>query len=388
MQWTKISERGYFGYIKELEPLFGALGLLMGDRAQEICAKVYGIEQVSAWKERYRFLWEAFQAVRNRNIWGMLDFLLDIPITRQEPDTDATMMSESDLLPDAPTSDTPTLDTPTLDTLTLESYRDYILSLPEEELLWTLLDPSLSQKSDAETKSLLHQAITDDTALDQVYEWFAQDCPSFLGFSGFVRQHRRFVRDFFDLALQMRSEALDLVLSEQTDSVAQSQDEVALGIDRLGELDFSESQLGKTFGNRGPFSEFLFLPTYLMPFQACRFFHPDGSDQQARHSRQILFLSLRQTKRRREDTLKSLKAAADGTRYQILVLLALKGPLRGLDIAREVSIATSTVSHHMDQLKEGGWITEEQVKNSKYYGLNRKNAAELLQAIAEDLSLF
>jgi len=42
----------------------------------------------------------------------------------------------------------------------------------------------------------------------------------------------------------------------------------------------------------------------------------------------------------------------------------------------------------MDQLKEGGWITEEQVKNSKYYGLNRKNAAELLQAIAEDLSLF
>lgn len=378
MQWTKISERGYFGYIKELEPLFGALGLLMGDRAQEVCAKVYGIEQISVWKERYRFLWEAFQAVRNRNVWGMVDFLLDIPMTGQKPNTNATAMSEYDLLSDAPT----------LDTLTLEVYRDYILSLPEEELLWTLLDPSPSQQNDEDTKSILHRAITDDTALDQVYEWFAQDCPSFLGFSGFVRQNRRFVRDFFDLALQMRSEVLDRILSEQTDSVAQLQKEVTLGIDQLGELNFSESQLGKTFGNRGPFSEFLFFPTYLMPFQACRFFHPDGSDQQARHSRQILFLSLRQTKRRREDTLKSLKAAADGTRYQILVLLAQKGPLRGLDIARKVSIATSTVSHHMDQLKEGGWITEEQVKNSKYYGLNRKNATELLQAIAEDLSLF
>ena len=377
MQWTQISEQGYYGYMEELEPLFGALGLLIGDRAQDICIRVYGAEQISTWRARYRFLWEAFQAIQNRNIWGVIDFLLDIPMTAQKlPPTD-TMAAEHNCLPGKLA----------LDTLTLESYRDYILSLSEEEILWVLLEPTHTFTDEAAAKELLRQALTDDTALDQVYEWVADYCPSFLGFSGFVRQNRRFVRDLFDLALQMRSETLRHVLSAQTNSLGQLQNEVTIGIDHLGELGFSESQLGKTFGNRGPFSEFLFLPTYLMPLQACRFFHPDGSAQQARHSRQILFLSLRQPKRRREDTLKSLKAAADGTRYQILILLAQKGPLRGLDIAREVSLATSTVSHHMDQLKEGGWITEEQVKNSKYYGLNRKNALEFLQGISEDLTL-
>ena len=375
MQWTQVSKAGYYGYLSELEPLFGALGVLMGDRFQEFGVKVYGAEQVIAWKERYRFLWEAFQAIQNRNVWGIMDFLLDIPMT-------ATEGAEC-----SSTSDDPATLPLTLDTLTLENYRDHILSLPQEELLWVLLEPEQTLTNELTAKTLLRQALTDDAALDQVYEWISQDCPSFLCFSGLVRQNRRFIRDFFDLALQMRSNASNHVVFEQTDSLAQLQQQVILGIDHLGELGFSESTLGKTFGNRGPFSEFLFLPSYLIPFQACRFFHPDGTDQQAKHSRQILFLSLRQPKRRREDTLKSLKAAADGTRYQILMLLAQNGPLRGLDIAREVSIATSTVSHHMEQLKEGGWITEEQVKNAKYYGLNRKNTAELLQGISEDLML-
>ena len=377
MQWTQVSDNGYFGYIEELEPLFGALGVLMGERAQETCVKIYGSEQVNIWKERYRFLWEVFQAIRQRNLWGLLDFLLDLPVNAPEPALTAARTTEYDCIPR----------NLTLDTLTLEGYRDYILSLPQEELLYVLLEPSPSQATEAAAKTILRQALTDDVALDQVYQWIAEDCPSFLGFSGFLRQNRRFVRDFFDLALQMQSESLANILFEQNDVLAQLQEEVIRGIDHLGELGFTETQLGKTVKNRGPFSEFLFLPTYLMPYQACRFFHPDGTDQQAAHSRQILFLSLRQHKRRREDTLKSLKAAADPTRYQILMLLAQKGPLRGLDIAKEVSIATSTVSHHMDQLKEGGWITEEQVKNSKYYGLNRKNAADFLQGLAEDLTL-
>ena len=362
MQWIQISEKGRFGYLVELEPVFGALGLLIGDRAQEVCVKVYGQEQVNVWKGNYRFLFEAFQAVKGRNPWGMMDFLLDVPMSDDQAGT-------------------------SMETLSLQGYRDYILALPEEELLWVLLEPQHPFEKDAAAKRILHKALTDDAALDQVYEWVAKDCPSFLGFSGFVRQNRRFVRNFFDLALQLRTEQLAEILAEQEALIPQLQEAVTNGVTQFGELTFSEAQLGKSFRNRGPYDEFVFLASYLMPARACRFFHMDGTDKQIRHSRQILFLSLRQPRRRREDTLKSLKAVADGTRYQILMLLAQKGPLRGMDIAKEVSIATSTVSHHMDQLKEGGWITEEQVKNSKYYGLNRKNAAEFLLGLREDLEL-
>ena len=61
--------------------------------------------------------------------------------------------------------------------------------------------------------------------------------------------------------------------------------------------------------------------------------------------------------------------------------------MRGLDIARRVSIATSTVSHHMEQMKECGLVTEEPVKNSKYYGLSKQSAKTLLDEIAKDLAI-
>ena len=140
--------------------------------------------------------------------------------------------------------------------------------------------------------------------------------------------------------------------------------------------------MGKTFRNRGPYAEFFFLPSYLLPARAVRYFHVKGE-----HKRQILFLTLRDIGRSRDDTVKALKALADGTRYQILTLLAAQGPMRGLDIAKKVSIAASTVSHHMEQLRDCGLVTEEQVKSAKYYGLSRQGSAELLEELKKDFKI-
>ena len=61
--------------------------------------------------------------------------------------------------------------------------------------------------------------------------------------------------------------------------------------------------------------------------------------------------------------------------------------MRGFEISKALSIATSTVSHHMDQLKESGLITEEPVKNAKYYGLNKQTAKELISKITNDFCI-
>ena len=89
----------------------------------------------------------------------------------------------------------------------------------------------------------------------------------------------------------------------------------------------------------------------------------------------------------REDTVKALKSIADPTRYQIITLLAQKGPMRGLDIAKRISIAPSTVSHHMEQMKECGLIAEESVKNAKYYALSKQSAKALLEEISKSLGM-
>ena len=98
-------------------------------------------------------------------------------------------------------------------------------------------------------------------------------------------------------------------------------------------------------------------------------------------------MTLRQISRDREDKVKALKAIADPTRYQILSILAQEGPMRGMDIAKKVSVATSTISHHMEQMKDCGLVTEEPVKNSKYYGLSKQSVKALIDEIARDFEI-
>jgi DNA-binding transcriptional ArsR family regulator len=96
---------------------------------------------------------------------------------------------------------------------------------------------------------------------------------------------------------------------------------------------------------------------------------------------QVLFYSIREPQQNQEKILKQLKAVGDDTRFKIIALLNEKEPLRGLDIAKELSMAPSTISHHMEQLKSCGLLNEEQDKSSKYYSINRNSAKELLEAM-------
>ena len=345
MRLERINDHCVFAFFPELEPVWGALSVLSGESIHTLCTDLYGTEQITAWKRRYSFLFETFQVVDPIIHANLMDYLLEMPI----------------------------------EAVTLERLRDTLLALPAEEFIWRHLSMEyLSKSADLDT---LRLAMTDDAALDEVYGWMSDHCTSFLAFSAFVRQSKRFLNEFFALASEMRTPALFAALEKQADKIERLRQSVQKGAS--GDLlELSQELMGKTFRNRGPYSEFVFLPSYLIPLRACRFFDTAGEPK-----RQYLFLSLRTSRRDREDTVKALKAIADPTRYQILTILAQEGPMRGLDIAKRVSIATSTVSHHMEQMKECGLITEEPVKNSKYYGLSRQNAKTLLDGIAKDLEI-
>ena len=343
MHLELLRENCIFAWLPELECAWGAVSILTGEKKHTLCTEIYGTEQISAWKRRYSFLFETFRAA---DPCCMLDYLLDMP----------------------------------LESVTLESLKNHILSQPPAEFVWRQLNPGYFCK----TASLetLRLALTDDNALDEAYSWVSERCDSFLAFAAFVRQCPRLISDFFALAEEMRTPALTAALEKQAPKVERMCQTIRDGAQSADPLALSQTLMGKTFHNRGPYDTFVFLPSFLLPMQACRFFHTEGPAK-----RQLLFLTLRQTRRSQEDTVKALKAMADPTRYQILTILAREGPMRGLDIAKKVSIATSTVSHHMEQMKESGLITEEPVKNAKYYGLSKQAAQTLLEEIAKDLAI-
>lgn len=345
MRVERMNDNCIFAFIPELEPVWGALSVLSGETIHALCTELYGTEQITVWKRKYNFLFETFKVVDATIHANIIDYLLEMPI----------------------------------EAVTLEHLRDMLLALPAEEFVWRHLCMEYFSKS--ARLDTLRRAMTDDEALDEVYGWMAEQCTSFLAFSAFVRQSRRFLAEFFALAEEMRTPALANALEKQTDKIERLRQRVENGA--AGDLlELSQDLMGKTFRNRGPYCEFVFLPSYLIPMRACRFFDTKGETK-----RQYLFLSLRTSRRDREETVKALRAIADPTRYQILTILAQEGPMRGLDIAKRVSIATSTVSHHMEQMKESGLITEEPVKNSKYYGLSKQGAKALLDEIAKDFAI-
>lgn len=344
MRIERMNDNCIFAFIHELEPVWGALSILSGETIHTLCTELYGAEQIATWKRKYGFLFETFKVVDATIHANLMDYLLEMPVEE----------------------------------ISLEHLRNTLLALPAEEFVWRHLSMEyLSKDANLDT---LRRSMTDDEALDEVYSWIAEYCTSFLAFSAFVRQSRRYLTEFFSLASEMQTPALAEALNKQTSKIDRMCQIVRDGA--TGDLlELSQELMGKTFRNRGPYTEFVFLPSYLIPMRACRYF-----DTESEHKRQILFLSLR-TSHNWEDTIKVLKAIADPTRYQILTILAQEGPMRGLDIAKRVSIATSTVSHHMEQMKESGLITEEPVKNAKYYGLSKQRAKELLDEIAKDLEI-
>ena len=346
MRFERLSDNCVFAFIPELEPVWGAISLLSGETVHTLCTEIYGTEQIVAWKRKYNFLFEIYAVITKHFNVNMLDYLLEMP----------------------------------LENISLDSLQNTVLSESSVDFVWRQL--SLDYFCKDANKDTLEKAMTDDAALDEAYGWIADHCGSFLAFSAFVRQSRRLITEFFSLASEINTPELSAALEKQASKVERMYQSVCQGAKADDLLLFSQEMMGKTFRNRGPYSEFIFLPSYLLPMKACRFFDVDSDNK-----RQILFLTLREISRDREDKVRALKAIADPTRYQILTVLAQEGPMRGMDIAKKVSVATSTISHHMEQMRDCGLVTEEPVKNAKYYGLSKQSAKALLDEIAKDFEI-
>lgn len=346
MLWQTLTDNCIFAFLPELEPLFGARVLLDGEEAHTLCSTLFGPSNIAVWKQRYRRLFETWNAVSKLQGFSMFDFLLDY----MGPELTRSGMLEK------------ILSFPTVERLLRQGAWEHCYGISDTDLA---------------------AALTDDDALTRLYETVSKDCPNYLAFSAFLRQNEALWQDFFALAAQMDCPALHDALDARTEQIEAQRMKLQATLLRKPPLECSQELMGKTFFNRGPYETFYFLPSLLMPGKAMRFFFYSGTP----HNRQILFISLREPEQQREKTVEGLRALADPTRYQILMLLAKTGPINGQDLARSLGLAPSTVSHHMTALRERGLVTEEQTRSAKYYGVSRSALKALLSEIAADFEL-
>ncbi len=345
MAFEKIAKNCIYAYLYDIEPLFGVFSLLNGEEVHRLCSDIYGKKQTDEWRKQYHFLFETYEAVKQAELFNMLDILLDV-------------FDES---------------------FTLKGFYDHLSSMPEDERLYKMAGWSYRKISREELSHALH----DDAALDAIYVKTQDAVPSFLGLSTFIRQNSRFVKEFFELAEELNAPSLKGAVDAHSEAFESFKQTVSGTLETEKPLEASQLIMGKTFHNRGPYETFYFVPSLLMPGKAIRLFYDNGT----KHNKQILICSIREKAKDPKDTVAALKAFSDETRYRILKLISANGPMKGQDIVKQLQLAPSTISHHMNELKESGLITEESVKTAKYYGLASGRFKEVLEAVREDFNL-
>lgn len=166
-----------FAYVPELEPIFAVMNLLQGEEAEKLCQEVYGEKEIVVWKKQHPFLFETSKAVQNIYPWGIMDFVIDMPIEQ----------------------------------ISLDYYKDYLLRIDQVDFLWRHLDLDYV---DGANKEDLRLALSDDEMLLRVFMWMEDQCESFLSFKAFLRETPRYIEEFFVLAKKLQNATLDNTLKK------------------------------------------------------------------------------------------------------------------------------------------------------------------------------
>jgi len=326
----KLSENTYFWYEKEIEYLLAALELLASFDVNPKIREVYTQAFVEEKKEQYPLLFEFFQNMQKEYAIEWLEFLLAFDMEK----------------------------------FSIEAYFAYIRGLSKEEFLTTLLQMPRSE---------IKKAMDSEQGQIALYQNNKEAFQSYFVIQTLFQKSEWLIDSLEKLVIELRSQEaysyLDAYAREIQSWKMKMQEEL---LQTTG-LEYSESLMGKSFHNRGPFERFYFIPSIFMPIRACRWFE----------EKQILiFDAIRLGQQDNQMIADALKMLSDKTRYQILKLLKERKSMNGIEIAEQMKLAPSTVSHHMNHLKKSGLVHEEPAGNTKYYSINihcMKNCIETLE---------
>lgn len=138
-------------------------------------------------------------------------------------------------------------------------------------------------------------------------------------------------------------------------------------LNRISGQEFYEHVTGKSalmpaLPAEYPTTEIVFIPQYLMPLPVYMFYGYGNItvlfDSERTEAR------LAEIHRHKEQVLNIFKALSDGSRLDVLRLIAQsKSEMNGKKIAQKLNLSASAVSRHLTQLKEAGVIVEDTQDN-------------------------
>lgn len=200
------------------------------------------------------------------------------------------------------------------------------------------------------------------------------------GFTMFMDSHSAFLVGFFkDIATyrthlsstmmaiahsttfqnaMMRHEEMSQLVMEQTRLL------------KMPPLQIAEHLMGKQFRRVSAYRTFRFIPSLFIAPRRLRVFDANACyvifGYDAPDPLEVV-----------EGLEKKTKALADGTRLRILRSLSLQREY-GARLAEQLGLTGATISHHLDILKQAGFIREERVGTMKVFSIHNENVQNYL----------
>lgn len=326
----KLSGNSYFWYEKEIEYLLAALEILASFEVNPKIREVYSDAFVEEKRKQYPLLFEFFENMQQEYSIEWLEFLLELD----------------------------------LQDFGIESYFAYIRSLSKEDFLCTVLQMPHSK---------IEKALESEQDQLVLYQENREAFRSYFVMQTLFQKSDWLIDSLEKFVLELRIEEAENYLDVYTREIQAWKIKMLEELQQTDGLEYSESLMGKSFHNRGPYKSFYFIPSIFMPIRCCRWFD----------KKQIMiFDAIRLGQQDNLMIADALKMLSDKTRFQILKLLKERKSMNGIEIAEQMKLAPSTVSHHMNHLKKSGLVHEEPAGNTKYYSINihcMKNCIETLE---------
>lgn len=181
-----------------------------------------------------------------------------------------------------------------------------------------------------------------------------------------------FKKDISNLMQELYTEDFIEQLKTLESLYSQSMEVISKKLTDRNPLDLCQEIMGKKFRRISNYKEYIFVPSYFISPHQIRIFNQEAL---------LLVFDIRRdtynNNERVENVSKALSIISDRTRLQILKQLIV-GPAYGKLLARRLDLTTATISHHLDQLKSINLVTEERVKNIKYFKANIGEVDKLL----------
>lgn len=251
-------------------------------------------------------------------------------------------------------------------------YESYVKSLDDIEFFHYFFGDYIPKEN-------FEKVLQDPTTITEFYNEFNYCCSNLETLKYVLFEKEIFLSLLFNCIKEFDTKVLSETMEQMDYLYEDLYKTISKHLEINDPLETSQILMGKTFRNRGPYENFIFIPTFFLPGKAVRFF---GKDQ-------IFLYKVLEDPEKGENKLKiqqCLKVLSDPTRFEILELLQDNEPMFGKQIAEYMNLSTPTISHHLDQLKEIGFINEERDKNLKYFSSNKNNINQFIYLLDKTLN--